>query len=43
MNNNNFRKSGLAIAMVGAMSVSAGANAAIEVYNEDGTRFSVDG
>ena len=43
MNNNNFRKSGLAIAMVGAMSVSAGANAAIEVYNEDGTSFSVDG
>ncbi|KPQ03005.1 porin [Marinobacter sp. HL-58] len=43
MNNNNFRKSGLAIAMATAMVASAGANAAIEVYNEDGTSFSVDG
>lgn len=43
MKNNNFRKSGLAIAMAAAMGASAGANAAIEVYNEDGTSFSVDG
>lgn len=43
MNNNNFRKSGLALAMAAAMGVSAGVNAAVEVYNEDGTSFSVDG
>src|SRR5690554_743584 len=43
MKNNNFRKSGLAIAMMAAMGASAGANAAIELYNEDGTSFSVDG
>jgi len=43
MNNNNFRKSGLALAMVVAMGASVGANAAVEVYNEDGTSFSVDG
>ncbi|WP_372927290.1 porin [Marinobacter sp.] len=43
MNNNNFRKSGLAIAMAAAMGASAGANAAIELYNDDGTSFSVDG
>lgn len=43
MKNNNFRKSGLAIAMMAAMGTSAGANAAIELYNEDGTSFSVDG
>lgn len=43
MKNNNFRKSGLAIAMIAAMGASAGANAAIELYNEDGTSFSVDG
>jgi len=43
MNNNNFRKSGLAIAMAAAMGASAGANAAVELYNEDGTSFSVDG
>lgn len=43
MKNNNFRKSGLAIGMIAAMGASAGANAAIELYNEDGTSFSVDG
>lgn len=43
MNNNNFRKSGLTIAMAAAMGASAGANAAVEIYNEDGTSFSVDG
>ncbi|MEQ9545261.1 MAG: porin [Marinobacter sp.] len=43
MNNNNFRKSGLAIAMAAAMGASASANAAVELYNEDGTSFSVDG
>lgn len=43
MKNNNFRKSGLALAMAAAMGASAGVNAAVEVYNEDGTSFSVDG
>ncbi|MBW4934531.1 porin [Marinobacter sp. F4206] len=43
MNNNNFRKSGLAIAMAAALGASAGAHAAVEVYNQDGTSFSVDG
>lgn len=43
MNNNNFRKSGLALAMATAMAASAGAQAAVEIYNEDGTSFSVDG
>ncbi|KMQ76475.1 porin [Marinobacter subterrani] len=43
MNNNNFRKSGLALAMAAAMGASAGANAAVELYNQDGTSFSVDG
>ncbi|WP_417567355.1 porin [Marinobacter sp.] len=43
MKNNNFRKSGLAIAMAAAMGASAGANAAVELYNQDGTSFSVDG
>lgn len=43
MKNNNFRKSGLAIAMAAAMGASSGANAAVELYNQDGTSFSVDG
>ena len=43
MKNNNFRKSGLAIAMAAAMGASAGVNAAIELYNQDGNSFSVDG
>ncbi|PHQ25431.1 porin [Marinobacter guineae] len=43
MKNNNFRKSGLAIAMAAAMGASAGASAAVELYNQDGTSFSVDG
>ncbi|MBW0147577.1 porin [Marinobacter arenosus] len=43
MNNNNLRKSGLAIAMAATMGASAGAHAAVEVYNQDGTSFSVDG
>ncbi|MGF2734125.1 porin [Marinobacter sp. DUT-1] len=43
MKNNNFRKSGLVLAMAAAMGASAGANAAVEVFNEDGTSFSVDG
>lgn len=43
MNNNKIRRSGLAIAIITAMGVSGGASAAIELYNEDGTSFSVDG
>ncbi|WP_144779744.1 porin [Marinobacter maritimus] len=43
MNNNKIRKSGLSIAMAAVMGASAGANAAVELYNEDGTTFSVDG
>lgn len=43
MKNNNFRKSGLAIAMAAAMGASTGASAAVELYNQDGTSFSVDG
>lgn len=31
------------MAMVAAMGASAGANAAVEIYNQDGTTFSVDG
>ncbi len=43
MKNKNVRRSGLAIAVAAAMGASAGANAAVEVYNENGTSFSVDG
>ena len=43
MKNNNVRKSGLAIAMAAAMGASTGASAAVELYNQDGTSFSVDG
>lgn len=43
MNNNKIRRSGLVIAMAAAMGASAAANAAVELYNEDGTTFSVDG
>ena len=43
MKNNNVRKSGLAIAMAVAMGASTGAGAAVELYNQDGTSFSVDG
>lgn len=43
MKNNNIRKSGLAIAMAAAMGTSVGVNAAVELYNQDGTSFSVDG
>ncbi len=41
--NNTFKKSGLAVAMTAAMCASGGANAAVEVYNQDGTSLSVDG
>ena len=41
--NNKLKTSGLAVAIAVAMGASAGANAAIELYNEDGTSFSVDG
>jgi predicted porin len=47
MNNNKIRRSGLVIAMAAAiaaaMGASSAANAAVELYNEDGTSFSVDG
>ena len=43
MKNNNVRKSGLAIAMAAAMGASTGTDAAVELYNQDGTSFSVDG
>lgn len=43
MKNNNFKKSGLAIAMAVAMGASAGVSAAVGLYDEDGTSFSVDG
>ncbi|TGN40594.1 porin [Marinobacter confluentis] len=38
-----FRKSGIAVALSAALVASGGANAAVEVYNQDGTSFSVDG
>ncbi|MBY6033945.1 porin [Marinobacter daepoensis] len=40
---NNVKRSGLAFAVAAIMGGSAGAQAAVEVYNEDGTSFSVDG
>ncbi|WP_029654786.1 porin [Marinobacter daepoensis] len=40
---NNVKRSGLAFAVAVIMGGSAGAQAAVEVYNEDGTSFSVDG
>ncbi|PFG53816.1 MULTISPECIES: porin [unclassified Marinobacter] len=43
MNNNKIRRSGLVIVMAAAMGASAAANGAVELYNEDGTSFSVDG
>lgn len=43
MNNNNIRKAALALAISATLGASAGAQAAIEVYNEGGTSFSVDG
>lgn len=43
MNNNNVRKSGLAIAVAATLGASASANAAITLHNEDGTIFSSDG
>lgn len=43
MKNNNFRKSGLAVALIAATGLSATANAAVEVYSNEDTSFSVDG
>lgn len=43
MTNNNIRKAGLALAVAASLGASASASAAIEVYNENGTSFSVDG
>lgn len=43
MNNNKVTKSGLALAVAASMLAGSGAQAAVEVYNQDGTSFSVDG
>ncbi|MFC7296651.1 porin [Marinobacter aromaticivorans] len=43
MNNKKIRRSALFTAMFAAMGTSAGVNAAVELYNQDGTTFSVDG
>ena len=43
MKNNNIRKSALYLALSVAMGASAGAHAAVEIYNQDGSSFSVDG
>ncbi|BFN13002.1 MULTISPECIES: porin [Marinobacter] len=43
MNNNKLKQSGLAIAVAAMMGASASAQAAVEVYSQDGTSFSVDG
>lgn len=43
MNNNNFRKSGLTVALAAAIGFSTSTQAAVELYNADGTSFSVDG
>ncbi len=43
MKNNNIKKSALYLALSVAMGASAGAHAAVEIYNQDGTSFSVDG
>lgn len=40
---NHLKKAGLALAVGTAMGLSTGASAAVEVYNQDGTSFSVDG
>lgn len=43
MNNNKVTKSGLALAVAASMLAGSGAQAAVEVYNQGGTSFSVDG
>ena len=43
MKNNNFRLSGLALALATLTGMSATSQAAVELYNEEGTSFSVDG
>ncbi|WP_152205326.1 porin [Marinobacter changyiensis] len=43
MKNNNFKLSGLALALAALSGMSATSQAAVELYNEDGTTFSVDG
>ena len=41
--NNTFKKTGLAVALAAAIGASTSANAAVELYSEAGTSFSVDG
>lgn len=43
MNNNKSRASGLALAVATLLGASANAQAAVELYNDEGTTFSVDG
>lgn len=43
MNNNNVRLSGLALALAALSGMSANSHAAIELYNDEGATFSVDG
>ncbi|WP_100640836.1 porin [Marinobacter salexigens] len=43
MNNNSLKKSAMVLAITSTLGVSMGANAAVELYGEDGTSFSVDG
>jgi len=43
MNNNNFRKAGMALAITVSLGASAGAHAEYQLYNQDGMSFSADG
>ncbi|WP_417521091.1 porin [Marinobacter sp.] len=43
MNNNNLKKSAMVLAITSALGTSMGASASVDLYNEDGTSFSVDG
>src|SRR5690554_5666087 len=43
MNNNNLKKSVMVLAITSALGTSMGASASVDLYNEDGTSFSVDG
>lgn len=43
MNNNKLKMSGLALAVAASLMASTGVQAAVELYDEDGTSFSVDG
>ncbi|WP_166263306.1 porin [Marinobacter caseinilyticus] len=43
MNNKKFKLSGLAVALAAMTGMSASTQAAVELYNDEGTTFSVDG